>query len=102
MLKLSVEELLAGVASVAGPETDAVLLTVVPDAAGATATVSVTTEVAPTASVVFRVQVTTWPAALHNHPVPVPETKVRFEGRVSVMTIGCGETFVPLLVTLSV
>jgi len=71
-------------------------------AAAPTATVSVIAgRVAPLATGPAVVQVTAWPEALHVQPVPVPETYVSPEGKVSLTVMGplalCGPLFVTLI-----
>ena len=46
--------------------------------------------VASEASAPLRVQVTVWPDAPHDQPVPEPELKLRPAGRVSTMLSGPG------------
>jgi hypothetical protein len=79
--------LLLGFGSVVGLDTDAELVTL-GAAAGATATVSVMVLPPPFAMALGLVHVTVWPLAEQLHPVPVPETKERPVGSVSVTVIG--------------
>ena len=64
--------------------------------------VSVIVPVAPTASPVSSVQVTTWPATVHDQPSPVPARGRSPSGTVSTTVTGPGSSVGPLLVTVSV
>src|SRR6266851_3271708 len=96
----SLEVLLARLGSGAVPLTVAVLVT---DGAAAapTPTVRVMVELPPEARPAALVQLTIWPLALHVHPLPVPETKLRPAGRVSP-TVSVPDGDGPALPTSSV